>query len=88
MVVVYGMVVVRGGSREFCWGENFGERGSASLCGGLGACQWGPGHSPWSGGLGGQSPPEADAFYIFKFKFLMKNTPFLSNLNVSHHAEI
>ena len=47
----------RGGSREFCWGANYGERGSASLYGGLGACpQWGPGAKPLVRGSGGPSP--------------------------------
>ena len=47
-------------------GANYGERGSASLYGGLGACpQWGPGALPLVRGSEGRSPPEADAFLYF-----------------------
>ena len=65
-------------------GANYGERGSASLFGGLGAClQWGP----WSGGQRDEVPLKLTRFCIFKFKFVLKNAPFLRNLNRSHHAE-
>jgi len=43
--------------------------------------------SPWSGGLGDEVPLKLTRFCIFKFKFVMKNAPFLCNLNRSHHAE-
>ena len=73
-------VIIRGGSREFCLGggANYGERGSASLYGGLGACPSGvQGQSPWSGGHGDKVPLKLTRFCNFKFKFLMKNAPFL-----------
>ena len=39
------------------------------------------GQSPWS------VPLKLTRFCNFKFKFLMKNVPFLRNLNRIHHAE-
>ena len=39
------------------------------------------GQSPWSGGQGTKSPWSWRVFWNFKFKFLMKNAPFLRNLN-------
>ena len=48
---------LRGGSREFCWGVNYGKRGSASLYGGLGACPSGvQGKAPGQGVRGTKSP--------------------------------
>jgi len=38
-------------------------------------------------GSGGRSPLKLTRFCIFKFKFLMKNAPFLRNLNRGHRAE-
>ena len=69
-------------------GANYGERGSASLYGGLGACpQWGPGAKPLVRGQGDEVPLKLTRFCNFKFKFLMKNAPFLRNLNRIHYAE-
>ena len=45
------------------------------------------GQSPWSGGQGDFVPLKLTRFCNFKFKFLMKNAPFLRNLNRIHHAE-
>ena len=50
--------------RVLLGGANYGERGSASLYGGLGACpQWGPGAKPLVRGSGGRSPPEANEVF-------------------------
>ena len=38
------------------------------------------GQSPWSGGQGDFVPLKLTRFCNFKFKFLMKNAPFLRNL--------
>ena len=45
------------------------------------------GQSPWSGGQRDEVPLKLTRFCNFKFKFLMKNVPFLRNLNRIHHAE-
>ena len=39
----------------------------------------GQGKSPWSGGQGDKVPLKLTRFCNFKFKFLMKNAPFLRN---------
>ena len=45
------------------------------------------GQSPWSGGQRDEVPLKLTRFCIFKIKFVLKNAPFLRNLNRSHHAE-
>ena len=76
--------VLRGGG-----GANYGERGSASLYGGLGACpQWGPGAKPLVRGQGDEVPLKLTRFCYSKFKFLMKNAPFLRNLDRIHNGGV
>ena len=61
---------------------NYGERGSASLYGRLGAClPVGSRGKARSGGQGDEVLLKLTRFCDFKFKFLMKNAPFLRNLN-------